>query len=165
MVAVLAAAALFLAVAGGVVWRHRTQSSAAVLPKARAAASAPAATDWLALVRRLESARARAFTTGDPSLLEQVYVEGSAAQSSDVARLRQLAARHLRVRGFAMAALRAEVLGVKGADATLQVTEEISAFTLSDGRTIRHIAATRPRTFTMQLAKQAGLWRIAVIHP
>ena len=159
---------MFLAVAGGVVWGHRTQSSAAVLPHARvvpvpsATASEP---DWLAVVRRLEATRSKAFSTGDASLLRSVYVEGSRALTVDLATLRQLSAGHQRAEGFAMRPLRVQVVGAAGQRVALRVTDEVSAYTLSDRRSVTHVAATAPRTLTMVLFSSSEAWRIAEIHP
>jgi hypothetical protein len=170
LVAVVSGAALFLAVAGGVVWGHRSQSSAAVLPKAAAVAAptarpTPAALDWLAVMRSLEATRARALTAGDSRLLYEVYVDGSPLLAADAATLRRLAAKGQRVDGFSMTPLRVDVVDVSPSQVTLYVTDELSAYTLSDRRTVRHIAATSPRTVTIVLLNHSGLWRIAKVHP
>jgi len=153
--------ALFLAVAGGVVWGHRTQSSAAVLPHARVGSTPPTATpepdrtepDWLAIVRALEATRSKAFNSGDVSLLRSVYVAGSPALMADVATLRRLSAGHLRAEGFAMTPIRVQVLAASPQRITLRVIDEISAYTLSDRRTLTHVASTAPRTLTMTLSR------------
>ena len=165
-VGVVAAAALFLAVAGGVVWGHRTQSSAAVLPRADAVAapSVAVAPDWLAIVRGLEATRSRAVTTADASLLRSVYVTGSPALTADMVTLQRLSGQNLHAVGFSMRPIRVEVLGASLSSATVRVTDEVSAYDISGERTVRHIAPTAPRTFTMLLMQGGGVWRIAEIH-
>lgn len=162
-VALVSTAALFLAVAGGVMWGHRSQSSAAVLPQAPAAGR-PAALDWLAIVQRLESARARAVASADMTTLRDVYVAGSPALAADLALVRRLVAWHQHATGFTMSALRVAVLASTPAEATLRVTDQVSAYTLAGGRGVQHQPATSPRTLTMVLRRVDGSWRIAVVR-
>ena len=120
--------------------------------------------DWLAIVRRLEAARSRAFVTGDASVLRSVYMTGCPALTADIVTLHQLAMQRLRVVGFAMTASRVDVVGVLPTRATLRVTDAVSAYSLRGEGTARRINATSPRTFTMQLAEAGGVWRIVEIH-
>jgi len=121
--------------------------------------------DWLAIVRALEATRSKAFNSGDVSLLRSVYVAGSPALMADVATLRRLSAGHLRAEGFAMTPIRVQVLAASPPRITLRVIDEISAYTLSDRRTLTHVASTAPRTLTMTLFANSEVWRIAEIHP
>ena len=165
---VVAAAALFLAVAGGVVWGHRTQSSAAVLPRAHVLSAPPtvaASPDWPSVIRSLELTRSRALSTGDASVLRSVYATGSPALTADLLTLQRLAAQHLHVDGFSMRLIGVNLVGASPAYATLRVTDQVSAYTLRGDRTLRRVAATPPRTFTMLLARAGEAWRIAEIHP
>jgi hypothetical protein len=84
---------------------------------------------------------------------------------ADVATLRRLSARHLRAEGFAMTPIRVQVLAASPQRITLRVIDEISAYTLSDRRTLTHVASTAPRTLTMTLFANSEVWRIAEIHP
>jgi hypothetical protein len=118
----------------------------------------------MAIVRVLEATRSRAVTNGDASVLRSVYVTGSPALTADIVLLQRLAAQHLRATGFTMRPIRVGVVGVSRLSATLRVTDEVSAYTLIDGRTVRQVAATTPRTFTMLLVRTGEVWRIAEIH-
>ena len=162
---VAALSALMLAVAGGVMWGHRTQSSAAVLPRPPIA-TAPSP-DWAAVIGRLDVLRAHALTAGDPTALQQVYAPGSAALAADRVALLRLAARHLRPVGLVITTQRVEPVGVTASQATLRVTDALSAYTLvrTDGTTVSRVAATPARTFTMLLVRTGVDWRIAAIRP
>ena len=162
-VALVSTAALFLAVAGGVMWGHRTQSSAAVLPQAPEAVR-PVPPAWLAVVQRLESSRARAVAAGDIPALREVYVADSPALAADVAVVRRMVSAHQRVTGFTMTALRVAPLAVTPIEATLRVTDEVSAYTLADGRGVRRLPATSARTLTMTLRRIGDEWRVAEVH-
>ena len=55
--------------------------------------------DWRAVVTALDEGRGRALSTGDPALLDEVYVSGSAAAEADEALIRSLARRGWRIGG------------------------------------------------------------------
>ena len=155
---VVALLVLFLAVAGGVMWGHRSQSSAATIPPVPVpAATAPTttsaspspspATDWRHVVAQLEEARAKAFVTGSVRALDAVYAPGSTALAADAALLRG----GVRARGFWISTIAVRPVVVMPSEATLRVTDAIQ---------------TRPaRTFTMHLVRTATGWRIASIQP
>jgi hypothetical protein len=166
---------LVLAVAGGVIWGHRTQSSAAVLPKAAPAANpaAPAPSvhsttslpDWRAIVQELDALRVRAFTRVDAALLAHIYVAGSRALDADTAQLRDLVGRHLHPVGFAITTMRVQPVVELASEVTLRVTDRVSAYTLVglDGGVVR-VAPTAARTFAMVLQRGPVGWRILDIR-
>ncbi len=59
--------------------------------------AAPAATDWTQVITDLDRARSRALAAGDPALLAQVYLPGSAAAAADTATIDTLSAHGWRV--------------------------------------------------------------------
>ncbi|HEY7815957.1 MAG TPA: protein kinase, partial [Nakamurella sp.] len=60
-------------------------------PPTAADTAAPAGPDWTGVVIELDLARSRALAEGDPALLEQVYLPGSAAAAADAAIIDALA--------------------------------------------------------------------------
>jgi len=164
LVSALAAGVLVLAIAGGVVWGHRTQSSAAVLPRT-AVAPTVASVDWRVVVNRLESMRARAFDADDAGLLRHIYATGSAALAADEAALRRLDSSRLHAEGFAITTLRVVATAQTATSATLSVTDELSSYVLrgAHGETTR-IPARPALTFVMVLTVDDGDWRISDIH-
>jgi hypothetical protein len=173
VVSVVAAGVLVLAVAGGVIWGHRTQSSAAVLPEAPSpvpvsatpSPTAEAAPQWRAILAQLDAGRVRALTDRDVGLLSQVYMPGSRAFAADAAVVRSLLARHMRAVGFAITTMRVQPVVELASEVTLRVTDAVSAYTLvGQGSRVVPIAATRPRTFAMVLRRGPVGWRIQDIH-
>jgi len=164
LVSALAAGVLVLAIAGGVVWGHRTQSSAAVLPRTAAVPTTPSV-DWRAVVDRLGGTRARAFNADDAGLLRDIYATGSAALAADEAALRRLDTSQLHAEGFAITTLRVVAMAQTATSATLSVTDELSSYVLRGvhGETTR-IPARPARTFVMVLTHDGGDWRISGIR-
>lgn len=154
-----------LAVAGGVVWGHRTQSAAAVLHRPAVAPTAVSVVDWRTVVDRLEAMRARAFDTSDAGLLRDIYAAGSAALAADEAALRGLDRRQVRAEGFAITTLRVVPMAQTATTATVSVTDELSSYLLRGvhGETTR-IPARAARTFVMVLSHDGAEWRISDIH-
>ena len=150
VVSMVALVTLFLAVAGGVMWGHRTQSSAATVPAMQVAtpttSASPPVTDWRAIVAQLEAARVHALVSGSVSALDAVYARGSAALAADSALVR----RGVRPRGFWITTLAVRPIVVLPDHATLRVTDAMQ---------------TRPaRTFTMRLVRLSEGWRIVDIR-
>jgi hypothetical protein len=170
---------MVLAVAGGVMWGHRTQSAAATIPPIPAAALAPspvaspnpsstaAVTDWRQTVTALEAARARAFVTGSVAALDAVYAARSAALAADTALLRSLAHRGLHTSGFWITTIAVHPVVVTPETATVRVTDAMPAYALVDasGRTVQTMATRSSRTFTMRVVRPGDGWRIAAIRP
>ena len=167
VVSFVAVTTLVLAVAGGVMWGHRSQSSAATVPPIRPATVPTGAEDWAAVVRHLAAVRARALALTDSALLDQVYVGGSAAQLADRSLVRGLVTRGLRPSGLVISTLHVAPIAVTASQATLRVTDMLSAYELvgADGRIVRQVAGRPPREFTMLLVRVGAGWRIAAIHP
>ena len=179
VVAVVAAITLVLAVAGGVMWGHRTESSAAtVAPVPIVAPTAPPSpsptpsssavpTDWQHTVAVLEAARAHAFLTGSAAALDAVYAPRSAALAADRHLLLSLGRRGLRASGYWITTLAVRPVVVMPEQATLRVTDAIPAYALVDagGHVVQTMATRSSRTFTMRLVRKVGAgWRISGIH-
>ena len=167
VVAGVALAVLVLAVAGGVVWGHRTQSSAAALPPPAtpAPATAPVADRWLDVVQALAARRAAAFAAADEHELRDLYVAGSAALATDVTTLRMLRREGLRPRDFVITTTAVRQAAGSASSVVLRVTDAISAYELVDsrGRVLRRVAARPPQDWTLSLRRIAGQWRIATV--
>ena len=155
VLSVVAGTVLLLAVAGGVMWGHRTQSSAATVPPIPTASPTPTpiaastapVTNWRRIVAQLETARAHAFVTGDVGALDAVYAPRAAALAADSVLLR----RGVRPNGFWITTIAVQPVVVLPDQATLRVTDAMQ---------------TRPsRTFTMRLVLTSTGWRIAAISP
>jgi hypothetical protein len=171
LIAAAAVVALIVAVAGGVAWGHRTESSAAVLapaPTHLPSTSVPAAPTlpvWRDLVARFDALRAAAFATGDDQMLAAIYVRGGAAAAHDAATLRTFASHGWHVRGLHITT-RTVVPDVVTPDAaTLVVTDEMSPYAVVDagGAVVQRVGARRPVTFAMQLVRIGASWRIESI--
>ena len=74
---------------------------------AEAAPAAPIATDWLAVLSRVDEARGRAYTSGAAEPLSAVFAEGGPALGQEAARVAAIADRGLAVSGW-----RTEILAV-----------------------------------------------------
>ena len=161
---VLVALALLGAVAGGVVWGHHSGSTAAALPAVPPAAATDP--DWLRVVQQLDEARARALTQADPTLLDEVYADGSATGGQDRTTLLRLAARGWRASGFRELTTAVTPVLVSPDDVTLRVTGRLAAYTLVDreSRVVRRLAAGHERTFTMALVRTPDGWRVRQVR-
>jgi predicted Ser/Thr protein kinase len=169
VVGVVAATALVLAVAGGVMWGHGTRSSAAVLPRPPATAiPQPAATpspSWSVVVAALEKRRAAAFAAADPGLLHEVYTPTSAALRTDVATLQSLRHDAVSVRGFVITTTGVRMLRHVGDIVVLRVVDAMSSYQLvrGDGAVMRTVPARGARAMTVTLRQTQAGWRIDAI--
>lgn len=136
-------------------------------PTAWVAATEPGGTDWAQVVAELDLARSRALAQGDPTLLTQVYVAGSAAAATDAALVGELAAKGLRVVDGVHTLVSVDVLDPSPAGTRLAVVDTLAARPVLDG-TGRQVAATAARGEQRQilvLTPTAAGYRIAAIEP
>lgn len=134
-------------------------------------------TDWAQVVTDLDLARSRALADGDPALLDQVYLPGSAAGAADAATVAGLADRGLRVVDGRHDVLSVELLdGGAGADrpagegvagVRLAVVDTLAARPVLDG-TGRQVGSTPARGAQRRIlvlaATDAG-YRISAVQP
>ncbi|WP_395725547.1 protein kinase domain-containing protein [Nakamurella sp.] len=138
-------------------------------PTDSADSAGPAAsTDWARVVTDLDLARSRALAAGDPVLLDQVYLPGSAAGAADASMVAGLADRGLRVVDGRHDLVSVEVLDPDGTDGTrLAVVDLLAARPVLDGSG-RQVAATTGRgeqRRVLVLAATDDGYRIRAIEP
>lgn len=135
--------------------------------------------DWAQVVTELDLARSRALAQGDPALLDQVYLPGSAAGAADAATVAGLAARGLRVVDGRHDVLSVEVVegdpardgpsgaGAAAPDVRLAVVDTLAARPVLDG-TGRQVGTTaargEQRRILVVTATDAG-YRISAVQP
>ncbi|RZS89587.1 hypothetical protein EV189_1354 [Motilibacter rhizosphaerae] len=128
-------------------------------PVATAPASTPAPS-WSGVVSALDARRAAAFAHGDPAALATVYVPGSPALARDT----EMLAAYARA-GAVADGLRPRLLAVDGAPGSVDA-QVLRVRDVLDGWVLRRGAAQvrRPgraaRTWTLELRRVAGEWRV-----
>jgi len=139
-----------------------------------ASSAAGAGTDWVAVLSALDRERDQAFTTGDQTLLADVYLAESAALATDVATLRQLVAAGRLARGLQLRIISVVALTQTPTDVTLRVHDTLDGYQLvstgTDGADDASlpVAGRGDRTWLVALRAQAGDrssvgWRIAAV--
>ena len=164
---VVAALIACMVVAGlaGVAWaRSESQPGGAVVPRSRPPTSA-SATDWKAVITRLDAVRDAAFVSGDPRALGHAYAPGSRVLVRELASLRALTSRHLHARGLQLLVMSVHVRSTASGAMVLDVVDRLPAYDIVDtsGRVVRHHSARGLRTWRIQLQQRAGGWRISNI--
>ncbi|MCW2671692.1 MAG: serine/threonine protein kinase [Frankiales bacterium] len=162
IVAGAATVALVAVVALGWTWGARSAPATASMTRVR--------TDWVRLVADLDGARSRAFGSGDAALLTQVYRPGSALLRADVAALAQLRSQHATARGLQHRVLSAVPASAAEDRVELTVREQLSAYTLVDGRGAvleRHTAGPVQQVLLVLVRDPAGSrgWRLGDVRP
>lgn len=90
--------------------------------------------DWLGILRELDSARSEALRVADPALLDAVYAPGSPARPADDALISRLLSAGLRVDGGAHEIEAVELLAdpSAGSTARLRLVDSLPAYPLID---------------------------------
>lgn len=114
------------------------------------------------VLRRWDRARGRAFAEGDVDALRSLYVQGSAAGTSDVRLLRAYLRRGLTVTGMRMQVLTLEVLHEEPTRLRLLVTDRLTgAVAVGPGTRVR-LPEDQASTRVIELRRTAsGAWRVA----
>jgi hypothetical protein len=125
----------------------------------------PAAFPASDVLRAWDAARADAFADGDVAVLRSLYVDGSAAGTSDAALLRAYLRRGLRVEEMRMQLLAVEVLREERRLLRLRVTDRLAgAVAVGEGTRVplpRDAASTR----VVELRRAPGEpWRVATVR-
>jgi hypothetical protein len=122
---------------------------------------------WLAVVTRLDAARASAFADADPTRLAAVYLPGSAAYSTDLATVTSLVSRGLKARGFTATVDQVSQQARTPTTAQLRVVDRLSGYDLVDdsGAVVGRGEPRAARAFTMWLSRVGGGWRVRRIAP
>jgi hypothetical protein len=177
VLAAVGAAVLAAAIALGYGWGHHPASVAAVLQPVRPdSAAAPAALpvprttpvpqpSWRAIVADLDRRRTVAFATGDVAALDELYVDGSAAQQADSATLQLLVRQGRTAQSVTITPSAVELLRQQGADVVLRVFDTISPYRIvtADGQVVRRVAGRPVMAWTLTLRRIGGEWRISRI--
>jgi eukaryotic-like serine/threonine-protein kinase len=139
-------------------------------PAGRGAGAAPgpavAASEWGAVLDRLDGVRAQAFAAADPARLSEVYAPGSPGLAADAALLDRL-----RAAGQTAHRLRRTVTAVAPQRVTegevvLRVTDVLGEHEVRDagGRVVHRVAARGTREFDVRLVRApARGWRISSV--
>jgi hypothetical protein len=138
------------------------------VPPAAESGTQAASTDWARVVTDLDRARSRALAEGDPALLNQVYLPGSAAAAADAVLVEDLADRGLRVVDGTHALVSVEVLDAGGTDGTrLAVVDTLAARPVLDdaGRQVAATGARGAQRRVLVLAATDVGYRISAIEP
>lgn len=140
--------------------------SGATAPTPTPVATSSAAV-WRGIVGYLESTRARAFATGQVSLLDAVYTADAPDLAADRASVRALHARGLRASGFAATVTDVTVQKQTATAATLQVVDRLAAYRLvaADGSVVGSGRGRPAQAFTMVLADTSRGWRVSQVVP
>ncbi|MGY1726003.1 serine/threonine-protein kinase [Geodermatophilus sp. SYSU D01062] len=144
--------------------------SSAPTPSSAPAPAPPPSTeqvDWTAVLTDLYDRRARAFTTGSPALLDEVYTPDSPLLAADRAYLSTLTTAGEVLRGFAPSVSDVTVEPATSGDGSVQVRlvdswpeYAVVAATAPDGPVLRTEAGRGEAPVTMLLVPGAGGWRI-----
>ncbi|HET6624933.1 MAG TPA: hypothetical protein VFG63_00955 [Nocardioidaceae bacterium] len=168
-------AAVALTVAGAWWWAGgSTRAPSVVPPSASPASSEPFAVPVdaparsrpaVAVLHAWDGARADAYAAGDVAGLRSLYVDGSAAGTSDVRMLRGYLARGLRVTGMRMQLLAVEVLARAPRRWRLRVTDRLDGAVAVDAAGARTVLPRdRATTRELTLVQRAGSWKVAAVR-
>ncbi len=188
LVAGAVAGAVLLAAVTGITWAAAGRpGEAAALPArptadpapARPAEPAPAVTSqpaatvgtpaapvasgrWAGTLSRLDRERSRAYRTGDPALLRQVYAVDSPALQRDRRVLGRLARSGLRAVGLRLTATRVQPRQRSDRRVRLAVTDVLRPYRLVDagGTVVERPSGRGQRSWTVVLARDGGRWRV-----
>ena len=117
---------------------------------------------WAARLAELDRVRERAFAAADPSLLDQVYVEGSPASESDARLIGAYRRRDGRVVGAELRVLSCRVLRVGSDRVRLEVVDQLAPARVEWGDgTSTDLPRDRPSRREIALVRTARGWRIA----
>jgi hypothetical protein len=168
------ALAVALAGIGGVAWaRSSSHRATAVVPPppvttsahATPSVSAEAPTDWRQVMTRLDADRDAAFARGDETLLDRVYVRGSAPDATDRSALHALVVQHLHARGLRLVIESVQVGAATRTSVALSVVDRLPAYDVVDehNRRIAHRPVRPSHTWRIRVVLTFAGWRIASI--
>jgi serine/threonine protein kinase len=138
----------------------RTSTPATVRPAADVAGS-----DWLAVVRELDTQRAAALATADVARLDQVYTADATAKDVDARTIAALREHGLRVNNPAHIVVSAHRVAAPGTAVTVEVVDELPAYPVLDeaGRVVGTTPARASGRRLIDLVKTDGGYRISSI--
>lgn len=151
--------------AAGWAWGARTSEHATRVSAAPHATVTPHP-DWRAVLERLDSSRAQAFSHADARLLDSVYAPGAPGAAADRRALAALAELRRTALGVEHEVSRVTPLSVTGMRAELQVVEALGAFEVLDGagRVVEQHRAGGPNTHRVVLVATSHGWRVQQVR-
>jgi hypothetical protein len=115
----------------------------------------------VAVLRRWDARRSRAYADADPAALRELYVTGSRAGAADLAVLRGYRERDLRVTGMRTQVLGLRVVGRTPRRLTVVVTDVLAGAVAVSGQRRWALPRDRPSTRRVVLVRDGGRWRVA----
>ena len=116
------------------------------------------------VLRGWDLARSQAFGEGDVAALRRLYVEGSAAGTSDARLLQAYLRRGLRVEGMRMQLLALEVLRQEPRRLLLLVTDRLVGAVAVGQGTRTPLPQDQASTRVVDLRREDGTWRVASVR-
>jgi hypothetical protein len=155
----LAATALSMAVLSGLTWARSDDGSPAAAVRSR---TAVAATDWTAVLERLDAARATAYAAADPAALRAVYAADAPALARDRRQVSALATAGAHTAGLRLRTDRVTLLRRGAGRAELRVIDVLDRYELRarDGSLLARRPGRPRAAWTVTLVRSAGRWRI-----
>jgi hypothetical protein len=139
----------------------------AVAPSASPSVSPSASpvSDVEAVVGRLASARAAAFSSASEDALGAVDAPGSAALEQDRAFVRRLRAAGVRLEGLRFTVGDVGLVAATGDGVTVEARVAASAYrqVRPDGTVARTVAAQEPRRVQLTLVRVGDAWRVSAV--
>ncbi|HLR83450.1 MAG TPA: hypothetical protein VK059_00795 [Nocardioidaceae bacterium] len=124
----------------------------------------PPESRWASVLQRLDDRRERAYVRGDPSLLDRVYVRGSAVRRADTRLLRAYVRRGLHVEAVPMRLRDIEVVSRRDRRVRLRVVDRLGVVRVRHaGGPWRALPADQPTEHVITLYRAGDDWRIARI--
>jgi eukaryotic-like serine/threonine-protein kinase len=161
-VSVIAVGAVAIALGGW--WGRHDASGAVVASPTRAAptASSSPGVAWLAVMTRLEQARAEAFASGDVRRLDAVYATGSPTGAADRRLLGRMVRHGEHAVGLQAFVESVDVVAATDVRATLRVSDALTAYDVvaADGHVLRRGHGRPTRRWTMTVVAAPGGWRV-----
>ncbi len=122
--------------------------------------------DWRQVLADLDEAREKAFATGDPALLDEVYVEGSAARAADGAALADLMAQGREATGVRHDVRSVRLVSQDSSRTELRVVDVLGAqsIVLRSGALVAQQPPRGEAAYTVTLVRQGAGWRIELLR-
>jgi eukaryotic-like serine/threonine-protein kinase len=172
---VLAIAAVALAAIGlGGLWGRHAEGGAVLAatpptsrPTVHASRAVSEAPSWASVMTQLERRRARAYTSGDVTLLDDVYAPSSPTGESDRLALARMSRGDRRVQGFRAYVEAVVVIATTDNRTTLRVTDALTSYDVigPNGDVLRRGTGRPSREWRVVLVKSADRWRIWSVSP
>jgi hypothetical protein len=121
----------------------------------------------VAVLDRLDAARAQAFATGEVRQLAQAYAPASAGLESDSALLESLVARQQTAVGVRHEIRSVEPLDSRPGSAQLRVVDVLPGYEVRDARgaVVSRAAARGEQEFLVDLLRTPAGWRLVEVRP